>query len=246
MRVNAETFNLMVFLLTTTAVIFLAVHGGRVRLKLRKLSKFQKKLRARYKDVRLKQFRLHWKEKDTDRLRETYVEKIKLLEEKESLYLDIDAPVEETLRKFENVVAFSCHGWECSSDSGKICSQQEKMFCRDVLQKCVQRKCIKAQYRERDAYGKNYFVDFAVIFPDGKKLGIELDGYTYHAYGKIPKKQFDAQLERENQLKLMGWIVLHFSWNQYRKAPNACVETIKRAVSDMKHGLSQVEGGRYL
>lgn len=211
---------------------FQASEWKKKALRTEELHKLEEKLKKLGRSLRLTRFRQYKEKMRLQNLRNVYLEKLAVLEARESNYVDMDQPVSASMKNFDRLIGFTCHGWECNP--GRICSQQEKMFCRDVLQHCMLKKFIMPQYSEIDETGRRYFIDFTIKFPNGRKLAIELDGYTYHAYGKISKKEFDDLLDRDNQLRLEGWIVLHFSWNQYVKYPNLCREVIRKAVLLMR------------
>jgi very-short-patch-repair endonuclease len=69
--------------------------------------------------------------------------------------------------------------------------------------------------------------EFHVVLPDGTeayidfayppiKLGIEVDGYGAHVGSK---RQWQRDIRRENSLKRLGWVVLHYSWEDVRDRP---------------------------
>jgi very-short-patch-repair endonuclease len=66
-------------------------------------------------------------------------------------------------------------------------------------------------------------LDFA--YPS-KLLGIEADGYRWH--GSIERWRSD--LRRENRLKLLGWTVLRFSWNDVHDRPEIVANEIRAAL----------------
>jgi very-short-patch-repair endonuclease len=57
---------------------------------------------------------------------------------------------------------------------------------------------------QHPVFGGKYRLDFAL--PD-KKIGIELDGYTYHS----SKEAFTKDRERQRELEVAGWRIIRFS-----------------------------------
>jgi very-short-patch-repair endonuclease len=82
---------------------------------------------------------------------------------------------------------------------------------------------------ERQLYvreaGTGRMLDLAVFCHDGN-VDIECDGEAYHS-GKEKAKD---DRTRDNELTCSGWRILRFSGSEITKDPNACVETIRRAV----------------
>lgn len=77
---------------------------------------------------------------------------------------------------------------------------------------------------------------FEVVRPDGRvarfdlaypelRLGIETDG-RIHAEEEV--RQADAT--RQNQLQLLGWVVLHFTWEDIVHRPDLVVRTVRAAM----------------
>ncbi len=71
--------------------------------------------------------------------------------------------------------------------------------------------------------GTSRFLDFA--YPE-LLLAIELDGFEFHATAA----GFTADRVRGNQLALLGWTVLHFTWQQVIHQPEQVARTIRRAL----------------
>ena len=82
-----------------------------------------------------------------------------------------------------------------------------------------------------NANGKRYIADFVFdtegefgefhTSENGLKLVIECDGHEYH---KISKKQVKHDNERDLDLKMSGYEVLHFSGSQIYENPWKCAE----------------------
>ena len=77
---------------------------------------------------------------------------------------------------------------------------------------------------------------FEVVRPDGRRarfdlaypalrIGIETDG---RIHGEEEVRQADAV--RRNQLQLLGWVVLHFTWEDVVHRPEQVVRTIRAAI----------------
>jgi len=69
-----------------------------------------------------------------------------------------------------------------------------------------------------------YYLDFA-IFPDGKKLNIEVDGEKYHRdrYGNLRAED----IRRDLILKADGWFVQRFWVYELREDMKKCIRKIK-------------------
>lgn len=69
-----------------------------------------------------------------------------------------------------------------------------------------------------------YRVDFA--FP-GKQVAIEVDGWAFHS----GRAEFQHDRERQNEIMLMGWQVLRFTWLDLTAYPERVLATINTAIS---------------
>lgn len=84
-----------------------------------------------------------------------------------------------------------------------------------------------------------------VVLPSGRKvridlawpqwwLGVEIDGHGYHSTRS--ERAYDA--ERDNELSLIGWNMLHFTTDQVFKQPGLVGNTIWRALQTAKSQFS--------
>ena len=84
-------------------------------------------------------------------------------------------------------------------------------------------------------------LQYVVILPSGRKvridlawppywLGVEIDGHGYHSTRS--ERAYDA--ERDNELSLIGWNMLHFTTGQVFKQPGLVGNTIWRALQAAK------------
>jgi very-short-patch-repair endonuclease len=89
-----------------------------------------------------------------------------------------------------------------------------------------------AQYRVMDGAGLVARLDFA--YPD-HRLGVETDGYRWH--GGLERWKRD--LRRENRLKLLGWTVLHFSWEDVHDRPDLVANQIRAALDHASPNVSR-------
>ncbi|MES9667888.1 hypothetical protein CN527_14995 [Bacillus cereus] len=74
-----------------------------------------------------------------------------------------------------------------------------------------------------------YRLDFAIYGTNGKKLCIEVDGYTFHNTPEAKRK--DAI--RDAYLNKLGWEVLRISDRQLKKNLNICMRRIEARLYDM-------------
>ena len=56
------------------------------------------------------------------------------------------------------------------------------------------------------------------------RLGIELDGYAFHS----GKRAWTHDLRRRNELVALGWTVLHFTWDDVMRAPDAVIDELRK------------------
>ena len=77
--------------------------------------------------------------------------------------------------------------------------------------------------------GSRRFIDFAIIGAS-VRIAIEIDGYNYHAEGAIGRDAFDDQLSRQNELILLGWKILRFSFDQINTIPEVCQNQLRRLI----------------
>jgi very-short-patch-repair endonuclease len=84
-------------------------------------------------------------------------------------------------------------------------------------------------------------LQYVVVLPSGRKvridlawppfwLGVEIDGHGYHSTRS--ERAYDA--ERDNELSLVGWNMLHFTTGQVFKQPGLVGNTIWRALQTAK------------
>jgi very-short-patch-repair endonuclease len=78
------------------------------------------------------------------------------------------------------------------------------------------------QHRVHAPTGTRY-IDFA--FPEAM-LAIEIDGFETHG----TRRAFEADRVRQNELELLGWRVLRFTWTQLRRSPAAVAATVAAAL----------------
>lgn len=77
--------------------------------------------------------------------------------------------------------------------------------------------------------GERFFLDFTIA---GVRVAVELDGF-----GKLRTKAGkQAFLERSTKLALIGWAILHFSWQDVMYRPDYVIATILEAVALAKIG----------
>ncbi|NUC20423.1 DUF559 domain-containing protein (plasmid) [Bacillus mycoides] len=74
-----------------------------------------------------------------------------------------------------------------------------------------------------------YRLDFAIYGTNGKKLCIEVDGYTFHNTPEAKRKD----VIRDAYLNKLGWEVLRISDRQLKKNLNMCMRKIEARLYDM-------------
>jgi superfamily II DNA or RNA helicase len=103
----------------------------------------------------------------------------------------------------------------------------EYAFLRWVLEPVVTKKfseVITPQYHET-YLERNYYIDYAVIGSE-KKIAIELDGFEYHG----TRPAFTADRLRQNDLQILGWQVIRFSYDAIRTQTARCVFQLQEAL----------------
>ncbi len=95
-----------------------------------------------------------------------------------------------------------------------------------VLHRLLRRAAVTgwvAQYRVRLTSG---FAYLDVAFP-AHRLAIEVDGRRYH---DERSDAFEGDRTRQNELQLLGWRVLRFTWAALRDRPDAVIDTINASL----------------
>lgn len=80
-----------------------------------------------------------------------------------------------------------------------------------------------AQHRVRSGGRLVAIVDFA--YPDAR-LAIEADGYRWHS----GRARWEHDRARRNELTLLGWRIVHVTWTDLDRDPDAIVERIRSAL----------------
>ena len=86
------------------------------------------------------------------------------------------------------------------------------------------RRCARGVYFAEDHPVGGYEVD--VAFP-ASKIAIETDGWAFH--NDQPAFQHDR--ERQNEIALLGWQVLRFTWLDLVEYPQRVISEIRFAIS---------------
>ncbi|MCM3736497.1 DUF559 domain-containing protein [Bacillus cytotoxicus] len=74
-----------------------------------------------------------------------------------------------------------------------------------------------------------YRLDFAIFGANGKKLCIEVDGYTFHNTPEAKKKD----KIRDTYLRKMGWEILRLSDRQLKEDFHGCINRIEVRLYEM-------------
>jgi len=65
-----------------------------------------------------------------------------------------------------------------------------------------------------------------VAFPD-QKVAIEVDGWAFHSNAEV----FVGDRNRQNNIALLGWKVLRFTWLDLTEYPQRVIAEIEHAIS---------------
>ncbi|HUQ40857.1 MAG TPA: DUF559 domain-containing protein [Acidimicrobiales bacterium] len=102
-------------------------------------------------------------------------------------------------------------------------SELEVRFIRDVL-RAHELPSPEAQYRV-DVGARTYRIDFAYV---RELLAIELDGRRWH--GSPGDRRRDSV--RDAELRLLGWEILRFDWEDVTRRPHRVAQQILAALAD--------------
>lgn len=90
-----------------------------------------------------------------------------------------------------------------------------------------------AQFRVLDGDAFVARLDFA--YPS-QRVGVEADGYRWHG----SPERWRRDLRRENRLKLLGWTLLRFSWEDVHDRPELVASQIRAAIGHRFPGTSRM------
>ena len=80
------------------------------------------------------------------------------------------------------------------------------------------------EYRIHSAEG-GFIAQVDLAYPN-RRLAIELDSIRWHHN----RESFERDRYRRNQLTVIGWEVLNFTWNDYAKRPEALCDVVRQAL----------------
>ena len=93
------------------------------------------------------------------------------------------------------------------------------------LERVLRHSAVPAYFRQFEVMTRSGVpadVDFA--WPEAK-LAVEVDGYRWHS----GRQQWQSDMQRQNALAEVGWLVLRFSWYDVTKRPEYIISTILEA-----------------
>jgi very-short-patch-repair endonuclease len=88
---------------------------------------------------------------------------------------------------------------------------------------CQREQLPRPEYQHHILAAGDRFIDFA--YPE-RRIAIEVDGFEHHA----TRAGFVGDRVRGNELALLGWTVLHFTWEQVIHQPAYVANVIRRAL----------------
>ncbi|MDR2696113.1 MAG: hypothetical protein LBC79_07020 [Deltaproteobacteria bacterium] len=112
-----------------------------------------------------------------------------------------------------------CDGRVC--DSGRSCNGAERWFCRDVIRKVVPSGHFTGQCKIK-LPSRDRFFDFAIETREGKRINVEVDGYTYHAGPDVPEEKRGDDILREREAQDAGWTVRHYTFDAFKNDAEKC------------------------
>lgn len=89
---------------------------------------------------------------------------------------------------------------------------------------------IHPEYEVIDYFGRSRFIDNAFLPPYGLMLGLESDGYEFHAQN-MTREQFCYERNRDTFLTGLGWRILHFANDDLRHRPEICRQLLRHVMS---------------
>lgn len=107
-------------------------------------------------------------------------------------------------------------------DRDRLLSQKFEAKMMRILRRIQPTKLV-VQCRVRDG-ARNYYLDFA--FPHAW-LGIECHSIKWH----MGEERFKQDLARDRRLKLLGWTILYFSWDDVVFAPGQVEAEVRAALA---------------
>jgi len=66
-----------------------------------------------------------------------------------------------------------------------------------------------------------YYLDFGVA---GRKLGVEIDGLSFHG----PQEAWAKHHKRQREIESLGWRIVRFTSNEAGRAPTAVLDEVNR------------------
>ena len=105
----------------------------------------------------------------------------------------------------------------------------EKEFHDQVLLQVLFRNGLCPQfYVENEDGSQCHSIDYAIIFTNGTKIGVELDGFGQ--VKNMPLQGHNKQVMSWSDLERLGWSMYRFTWQQFRTDKQYCIKTLKEVV----------------
>ena len=88
------------------------------------------------------------------------------------------------------------------------------------------------QYGIQDIYGRNRYIDFAVL-TDNEKIAIEIDGEGVHEPGKVSHEKYYDDLLKQNSMIYNNWKVYRWTDGQLKRFTDKVKDEIYTFLSDV-------------
>ena len=88
------------------------------------------------------------------------------------------------------------------------------------------------QYGIQDIYGRNRYIDFAVL-TDKEKIAIEIDGEGVHEPGKVSHEKYYDDLLKQNSMIYDNWKVYRWTDGQLKRFTDKVKDEIYTFLSDV-------------
>ncbi|NLW22577.1 MAG: DEAD/DEAH box helicase family protein [Tissierellia bacterium] len=88
------------------------------------------------------------------------------------------------------------------------------------------------QYPFTDIYGKNRYIDFALL-SEGLKIAIEIDGGRFHDPSEISRNKYYDDLLKQNSLIYDNWKVYRWAYNQLKSQPDKVKDELITFLGEM-------------
>ncbi len=116
-------------------------------------------------------------------------------------------------------------------------SPYESDFAQQVLRRVpgLSPRHVRPQQGFRDAQGRSYRMDFAIVEEPFVHIALEVDGYDKTGRGSgMTRTEFENFLARQAELTAQGWHVLRFANSRFARNPDESVRFIELTLREAR------------